>query len=203
MGFRITLRRADIHPHCTRCQVCIHVPVVPLCPLGGGLLAFLFSTESVHNPEAITKRQGCRIWQEWTGFTGKRGQQAFSPVLSLPFLRAVIRTAMQVCPETEATVMPCSIHSGHNETAQTPTAALRNKKERKAERMSRNSRNTNRNTSRSRQTKGVLSPEREAARLSAKEVIGRKMHTGADLRHRSHYAAVGAASLPRRAGRRY
>ncbi len=100
-------------------------------------------------------------------------------------------------------MMPCGICSGHKETAQTSTAALRNKKERKAERMSRNSRNTNRNTSRSRQTRGLLSPERAAAQFPAREAVCKKTGTGADLRHRSHYAAVGAASLPRRAGRRY
>ena len=178
------------------------MPVVPLCPLGGGLLAFLFRTQSVHKPEAITIRHECRIWQKWTGFTGSCGQQALRPVLALPFLRAATWTAMQACPEAEAAVMLCSIRSGHKETAQTPTAALRNKKERKAERMSRNSRNTNRSTSRSRQTRGLLSAEMAAARFPAREAICRKTGTGADLRHRSHYAAVGAAFLPRRAGRR-
>lgn len=110
---------------------------------------------------------------------------------------------MQACPEAEATVIPCGIRSGHKETAQTPTVALRNKKERKAERMSRNSRNTNRSTSRSRQTRALLSPERAAARFPAREAVCRKAGMEADLRHRSHYAAVGTASLPRRAGRRY
>ncbi len=100
-------------------------------------------------------------------------------------------------------MMPCGRRSGRKETAQTPKAALRNKRERKAERMSRNSRNMNRNTSRSRQTRGVLSAERAAVRFPVREAVCKKTGTGADQRHRSHYAAVGSASLPRRAGRRY
>ena len=69
--------------------------------------------------------------------------------------------------------------------------------------MSRNSRNTDRSTSRSRQTKALLSTERAAANFPFREVAYRKAGTASDMRHRSHYAAVGAASLPRRAGRRY
>ena len=71
--------------------------------------------------------------------------------------------------------------------------------------MSRNSRNTNRNTGRSRQTGILTAMERTAGRLPARESAYRRASIGSDMRlySRSHYAAVGAASLPRRAGRRY
>ena len=71
--------------------------------------------------------------------------------------------------------------------------------------MSRNSRSTNRNTGRSRQTGILTAAERTAGGLLARESACRRANKGSDMRryNRSHYAAVGAASLPRRAGRRY
>lgn len=73
--------------------------------------------------------------------------------------------------------------------------------------MSRNSRNTgsrgmNRNTGRHRQT-GSLA--HAAGRFPAKGAICRRGSADPGMRYysHSHYAAVGAAYLPRRAGRRY
>lgn len=71
--------------------------------------------------------------------------------------------------------------------------------------MSRNSRSTNRNIGRNRQTGILTAMERTAGRLPARESACRRVDKGSVMRryNRSHYAAVGAASLPRRAGRRH
>ena len=67
-----------------------------------------------------------------------------------------------------------------------------------------NSRSTSRSIGRHRQTGSLTAAERAAGRFPARESACRKAGTGSDMRHynRSHYAAVGTASLPRRAGRR-
>ena len=136
------------------------------------------------------------------------GQQGFHPGLCLSFLCAAVQTAMQAYPTAEPSCAGCR---GHNEPAQMPTAALRDrKKERKAERMSRNSRSTNsrstpRSIGRHRQTGGLTAAEKAAGRFPVRESACKKAGTGSGMRYynRSHYAATGAASLARRAGRRY
>ncbi len=69
--------------------------------------------------------------------------------------------------------------------------------------MSRNS--MNRNTGRSRQTGTLAAPAGTLGRQTVKEAACRRASAGSGMRYysRSHYAAVGSASLPRRAGRRY
>ena len=71
--------------------------------------------------------------------------------------------------------------------------------------MSRNSRSTNRNTRGSRQTGILTAMERTVGRLPARESVYRRVDKGSGMRccNRSHYAAVGAAAFPRRAGRRH
>ncbi len=76
--------------------------------------------------------------------------------------------------------------------------------------MSRNSRNTNgrgmnRNTGRSRQTGPLSATAGTPGWQTVKAATCKRGSVGSGMRYysRSHYAAVGAASLPRRAGRRY
>lgn len=76
--------------------------------------------------------------------------------------------------------------------------------------MSRNSRNTNgrgmnRNTGRSRQTGPLATTAGMLGRQTIKGAACRRGNAGPGMQYysRSHYAATGAASLPRRAGRRY
>ena len=76
--------------------------------------------------------------------------------------------------------------------------------------MSRNSRNTNgrgmnRNTGRSRKTGILAATAGIPGRQTVKEAAYRRGSACPGIRYcsRSHYVAVSAASLPRRAGRRY
>ena len=126
------VRKADMHPHCTRCQVCIHVPVVPFCPLGGGLLAFLFSTESVRKPEMLPEMAEMPHMAGMDQVHGRPWTTGFQPG-SVPVFFVCSSPGGRVAIPSGRNRNGAGCSRGHSGFAQTPIAALRNRKRKRKE----------------------------------------------------------------------
>ena len=86
------------------------------------------------NQRFYQKWQKCPIRQEWIRFMGGHGQQAFSPGLYLSFFVCSSPGGHAAIPSgRNRSGTGCRMQQGHSGPAQTPTAALRNRKRKRKE----------------------------------------------------------------------